>query len=368
MSTVNLIKLLKRFDGVAVIDLDIPIDLRSGELIHIAGPAGAGKTILAQLIAGLIPLDDGEIFIDGHLMNTVLPGMRKIGLMLGEDGLWPHLSVAENVGIGLKGSGLTRREQRAKIEAALAAAKIESQGDQRIDKLTQALKRRVALARALAISPALLVLDDPFASLDARAREELRDDIRQVVAEEQVTTIILTSNSREAMALSERVAILDLGRIIQVGSPMDLYNHPSNAFVARFLGDVNLIQGQVEGPGGRGELIIRTPIGRLIATATTGPLAVGTPVTLAIRPEALSISPHVPSGANRFPATVERQVFLGEVRQIFLRAPADWPLTALALQSQSGGLREGQSLAVSLMPDQIALLASKIPTGERIIA
>lgn len=367
MSTVSLIKLLKRFDGIAVVDLDIPLDLRSGEVLYVLGPSGAGKTLLARLIAGLTPLDDGEIFFDGRLMNSEPPLVRKVGLMLGDDGLWPHLSVAENVGLGLRGRGYARRERRDKVEEALATVKIESHTEDRVENLTQIQRRRTALARALAVDPLLLVLDEPLGQLDQRGRDEFREDLQRIFADKRITTIVLTSSAREALAMAERVAILDLGRIIQVGPPLHVYNHPANALVARFSGDVNLIPGQVEGPGGRGELVIRSPIGRMIALTSSNSITVGTPVTLAIRPESMSISAQIPAGANRFPATVERQVFLGEVRQIYLRGPSDWPLMALTLQSQSGGLREGQSLSVSILPEFVVLLTGKNPLGESLI-
>ncbi len=368
MSTVSVIKLVKRFDGIAVVDLDVPLDLRSGEVLHIVGPSGAGKTVLARMIAGLLPLDDGEIFFDGKLINSDAPFARKVGLMLAEDGLWPHLTVADNVELGLKGRGFGRKERREKVEQALGSMKIESHADHRPERLSQAQQRRCAFARALVIDPNLLILDDPLGKLDGPSRDEFREDLRRVLSEDRVTTLVLSANPRDALAMAERMAVLDLGRIIQVGTPLDLYNHPGNALVARFLGDVNLIQGQVEGPGGRGEIVVRTPIGRLITQANLGMLAAGSPVTLAIRPEALAIGAHVPMGANRFPATVERQVFLGEVRQIHLRGPADWPLLALALQSQSGGLREGQSLSVSILPEFIIVLGTRPQMGERLLA
>ena len=165
---------------------------------------------------------------------------------------------------------------------------------------------------------------------------------------------------------------MDLGRIVQDGDPGDVYNRPTDAFVARFLGPTNLIQGQVEGTGSRGEIIVRTPFGRLIGQ-TTSPsadgvgglsnapdgLPAGTPVTVSIRPESLAIGNAVPSGSNRFPATIERLVFLGDVRQIHLRGPNDWPVQALALQSLSRNLREGQSLTLSVPPEQVVVLPGK---------
>jgi spermidine/putrescine transport system ATP-binding protein len=170
---------------------------------------------------------------------------------------------------------------------------------------------------------------------------------------------MLTNDVREALALAQKLAVIDLGKVVQSGAPDSVYNRPSDAFVARLLGQTNLVQGQVEGQGTRGDVIVRTPFGRLIGQTTAGVLPGGTPVTVSIRPESLSISPVVPPGANRFPATVERLVFMGEVRHVHLRGPGDWPVFVLALQSQSQGVREGQSLTLSVSPEHVVVLAGK---------
>jgi ABC-type Fe3+/spermidine/putrescine transport system ATPase subunit len=217
---------------------------------------------------------------------------------------------------------------------------------------------RVALARALVVGPELLILDEPLGRLEPRARGEFREEIRRLHDRSRATTLILTREAREALAQADRLAVMDLGKIVQVGTPAEVYNRPADAFVAQFLGPANLLQGQVEGMDSRGEVVVRTPIGRLIGLAPAGPLAGGAAVTVAIRPEALGLGP-VPPGANRFAATLERLVFLGELREVHLRGPGDWPVTALALQSLSQGLREGQSLTVSILPDQVVVLPGK---------
>ncbi len=171
--------------------------------------------------------------------------------------------------------------------------------------------------------------------------------------------LILTSDAREALAEADRLAVMDLGRIVQMGLPGEVYNRPDETFVAQFLGPTNLLQGHMESTDARQEAVVRTPIGRLIGLAPRHETPEGTPVTVAIRPEALMLGATVPSGSNRFHATVERQVFLGEMRQVSLRGPGDWPITALALQSQSQGIREGQSLTVSVAPGFVIILPGK---------
>jgi ABC-type Fe3+/spermidine/putrescine transport system ATPase subunit len=361
MTGVVLQGLVKRLDRVAVVDLDpaVPLEVAPGELMLVLGPSGSGKSTLARLIAGLDAPDEGEVRFGDRVLNGVPPEDRKVGVVFQDDALWPHLTVAENVGYGLRARGIGRRERRSRVEEALAAARLDGLGDRRPDSLSGLQRQRVALARALVVEPDLLLLDEPLGRLEGRVRAEFRDDIRRVHAESRATTLVFTHEPREALALADRIAVIDLGRIIQVGTPAEVYNHPANAFAAQFLGPVNLLQGQAESGDARGETVVRTSIGRLIGRAGAGPVPPGTPVTVAIRPESLGLGPTVPPGDNRFAATVERQVFLGEVRQVHLRGPNDWPIIALALQSRSQGLREGQSLTVSVPPESVVVLPSR---------
>src|SRR5262249_49175686 len=222
---------------------------------------------------------------------------------------------------------------------------------------------RAALARALISDPELLILDEPLDGLEPRHQGEFREDIRRIHAVRETTTLILSHDPRESLALADRLAVMDLGKVVQSGRPGEIYNRPADSFVAQFLGPSNLIQGHLEGSESRGEVVVKTPLGRLVGQAPPDPLPGGTPVMVAIRPESLSLGPTVPPRANRFAATLERQVFLGELREIHLRGPNDWPVTALALQSQSGGLREGQSLTVSVPSEFVIVLPSRFATA-----
>ena len=358
MIRVVLENLVKRSDGVAIVD-GASLEIRPGELTVLAGPSGAGKTTLARLVAGLLPLDDGEIYFDGRLVHDLPPEARRVGLVFQDDALWPHLTVAQNLAYPLRVRGVSRKDRKAQVAEALGSARLDSLAGLRPEALTGLQRQRVALARALVLEPDLLILDDPLGRLEDRVRGEFRDEIRRVVAEAEATTLVLTSDPREALALADHLAVIDLGKVLQAGPPSAVYNRPVDAFVARFLGPVNLIHGQVDSTDPRGDLVVRTPLGRLVGRSDAGPLPSGSPATVAIRPEALATGPGAPFDANRFAATVERLVFLGEVRQVHLRGPNDWPVVAVALQSQSGALREGQGLTVHVSPDHVVVLPAR---------
>ena len=169
----------------------------------------------------------------------------------------------------------------------------------------------------------------------------------------------------EALALADRLAVMDLGRILQFGTPQELYSRPLDVFVARMLGPTNLLQGQVESQvtEAKGEVVVRTPLGRLIGQMIPGQTGPGAPVTISVRPETVSLGPSTPAGWNRFPATIERIIFRGELRQIHARGPGDWPIIVSAFQSQSQYLREGQSLTLSVAPEHVVVLSGKFAVG-----
>jgi ABC-type Fe3+/spermidine/putrescine transport system ATPase subunit len=363
--------LVKRYDRVAVVD-GASLEIEPGEITCLLGPSGAGKTTLARLLAGLEAPDDGELYFDERLVNGVSPQERRVGMVFQDDALWPGMTVAENVGYGLAVRKVSRSERRERVAEALGALRIDSLASKHPDELSGSQRQRAALARALASRPELLILDDPLGRLEPRVRDEVRDELRRLHAETGLTTLVLACDPREAMALADRVAVMDLGKIVQVGPPHEVYNRPAGAFVAHFLGPTNLVQGQVEGHGGLCEVIVRTPFGRLIGRTSPAaepppvngsePLPLGTPVTLSIRPESLVLGGAVPADSNRFPATIDRVVFLGEVRKVYLRGPGGWPALALALQVGSESLREGQSLTVSVPPERVVVLPGKYAT------
>jgi len=358
--------LVKRYGQVAAVD-GASLEIAPGELFCLLGPSGAGKTVLARLVAGLEDRDDGEIYFNERIVHALPPHERRVGLVFPDFALWPGMTVAENVAYPIKLKGLKGPERGQRVGEILTMLRIDSLGGKKPEQLSRAQALRVAVARAVVTGPELLILDEPLEQFDTRGREEVWDEIRRLRGELGVTTLLLTRVVPEALAHADRLAVMDLGRVLQVGPPQELYNHPVDVFVARLLGPTNLLQGQIDGNGSefRREVVVRTPLGRLVAKATGSgsTLAQGTPVTISIRPETLSLGPSIPPDWNRFPATIERILFRGAIRQVDLRGPGDWPITARVLQNQSPGLREGQSLTLSVSPEFVTLLPGKFAVG-----
>jgi putative spermidine/putrescine transport system ATP-binding protein len=353
-------RLEKRFGAIAAVD-GASLELRPGEMTYVLGPPGAGKTTLARLVAGLESPDYGEIYFGDRLVHTLPAVERGAGMVFQDLGLWPGLTVVENVGYPLKIQKMPRPDRRRRVSEVLAALRIDSLAGRRPEGLTPQQRLRTALARALVTRPGFLVLDEPLGSLEPRAREECWDDLRRVHAEAGVTILVFTDDPVEALALADRLAVMDLGKILQFGAPQELYSRPLDVFVARMLGPTNLLQGQVEShvTEAKGEVVVRTPLGRLIGQMIPGQAGPGAPVTISVRPETVSLGPSTPPGWNRFPATVERIIFRGELRQVHARGPGDWPIIVSALQSQSQSLREGQSLTLSVAPEHVVVLPGK---------
>jgi ABC-type Fe3+/spermidine/putrescine transport system ATPase subunit len=358
--------LVKRYGPVLAVE-GASLEIRPGELACVLGPEGAGKTTLGRLLAGLETPEDGEVYLDDRMVQALPPHQRGIGVVFTDLALWPGLTVAEHVDYPLKVQGRTRAERRRRTAETMTLLRIDSLAARRPDQLSPPQALRVALARTLVTEPGFLILDDPLASFPERLRGEAWDEVRRIRGELGLATLLLTRSAADALAHADRLAVMDLGRFLQVGTPQDLYAQPADVFVARLLGPTNLLQGQVDGGGGeaRREVVVRTPLVRLVARATLPGLAPGSSVTISIRPETLALGPTVPPDWNRFPATIERIIFRGGLRQLELRGPGDWPVTASALQGQSLGLREGQGVTLSVAPEFVTLLPGKfaVPAG-----
>jgi len=271
--------------------------------------------------------------------------------------LWPHMTVAENVAFGLREQRLPKGEVTARVEAALESTEMRAAGPRRVDELSGGEQQRVALARALVVRPRCLLLDEPLASLDARLRRSMREQIRRICKSFGMTTIYVTHDQKEALAVADRVAVMQKGRILQVGSPREVYRRPSSRAVARFVGETNLIEGRVTSADGSG-IALESPIGALVATPEQGVAArPGDRVWISIRPESLRLTDGAaaPAGRNHLRARRGETVYLGELAEHRLHV-AGHTLTTFELNPSFAPPVAGGELAVHVDAADVVIL------------
>jgi iron(III) transport system ATP-binding protein len=285
------------YGGAPVLD-DISLDVARGEFFAFLGPSGSGKTTLLRLIAGFGTPSAGRILIGERDLTRLPPWSRNVGMVFQSYALWPHMTVAKNVAFGLERRKFSRPEIERKVSAALDLVGLAALAGRRPAQLSGGQQQRVALARTLVIEPEVLLLDEPLSNLDAKLRGDMRSELRQLQRKLGLTAIYVTHDQEEANAVADRIAVLDQGRIQQIGTPLDLYDHPANRFVATFVGTANLIEGRIE-PDGR-----FTGAGGLTLGGLQGPAG---PACISIRPQDVTV---VQAGGG-IAATVGAREFLG---------------------------------------------------------
>jgi putative spermidine/putrescine transport system ATP-binding protein len=298
----------KRFGDVHALK-DATLAIRRGELMTLLGPSGCGKTTLLNLIAGFIAADGGEIEIDGQRVNDLPTYKREIGMMFQNYALFPHMSAADNVGYGLRMRGVPKLEVQRRVDEALALVRLTGVEERRPSQLSGGQQQRVALARALVISPKVLLLDEPFSALDRNLRASMQIEIKEIQRQLGVTTVFVTHDQSEALALSDRLAVMFEGCIRQVGTPAEIYRRPADRFVASFVGDVNVLPARVDSIGGE---TVTVALGQERVTVRAAALAGGSAaerVELFVRPEQLRLVGYGESAA--IGGTVAAHVYQG---------------------------------------------------------
>ncbi|MFN5569211.1 MAG: ABC transporter ATP-binding protein [Bradyrhizobium sp.] len=274
----------KRFGAATVLDR-VDLTIRRGELVTLLGPSGCGKTTLLRAIAGLSPPDTGTIALAGRDVTHVPPHRRNVGVVFQSYALFPHLTVAGNVAFGLKVRGAPKAEIDRAVQRALALVKLGHLGGRRISALSGGQQQRVALARAIAVEPDVLLFDEALSALDRKLREEMQIELRRLLQDVKATAIFVTHDQDEALTMSDRVAVMNKGRIEQLAAPRELYARPASLFALNFVGLSTRIAGQVVG-GQDGMVDVVTPVGRLSAR---GAFQLGASVIVATRPEQLRL-------------------------------------------------------------------------------
>ena len=309
MAIVELQNVTKRYgDVVAVSDLSLRVE--HGEFVALLGPSGCGKTTTLQMLAGFVEATLGDIRIDGKPMRGIPPHKRNIGVVFQSYALFPHLTVLDNVGFGLKMRNVERDEIAKRVRRALDLVQLVSLDQRYPRELSGGQQQRVALARALVIEPSVLLLDEPLSNLDANLREQMRFEIREIQKRIGITTVFVTHDQNEAMAAADRLVVMSKGEIRQVGSAREIYERPRDLFVAGFIGQANLLRGTVTAVrDSEADLALAT--GSSVTARHDGRAKVGESRTLSLRPEDLRFAPEQDPGMNNVTGTVARVNYLG---------------------------------------------------------
>jgi ABC-type Fe3+/spermidine/putrescine transport system ATPase subunit len=327
--SVEIQEVTRRFGAVTAVD-GVSLAIGRGEFFALLGPSGCGKTTLLRMIAGLEAPDAGTIRIGGHDVTRVPPHKRPANMVFQQYALFPHLSVEENVGFGLAYQGVPRAERAGKVAAALARVRLDGLGERRPDQLSGGQRQRVALARALVLAPEVLLLDEPLAALDPNLRREVQLELKGLQRELGISFVFVTHDREEALAMSDRLAVMNAGRVEQVGTPAAVFEAPETEFTARFLGATNVFTAAVRRQED-GLLALELPDGTPLAVPDAGRERLRRePVRFVVRPEKLALRA-VPSPAEvSLPVTVEERVYHGASTEWIVRGRGGERFTVLA--------------------------------------
>ena len=348
---VELTHVTKAFDTTLAVN-DVSLKIERGEFFFLLGPSGCGKSTFLRILAGFYKPDTGELRFDDTVMNNVPPHQRNTGMVFQNYALWPHMSVAENIEYGLTLRKLEKSERQEKITRALQMVQMEDYHDRAVNTLSGGQQQRIALARALVVEPSVLLLDEPISNLDAALRQQMRDEIKQIHDRTNITTFYVTHDQVDALSMAHRMAIMQDGVIVQVGTPREVYQFPKNAFVASFIGETNFISGKVQHTS-NGAATIETPVGTLHSKTVYRELTQGASVQCSIRPEALIVDSNGSGSVeNRVNATVTAVNYLGRVEEYQLVA-ADIPLKAVHYNPGTEAKRPGDTIQLVISAEAV---------------
>ena len=304
----------------ALQSVDIEVD--EGEFFALLGPSGCGKTTLLRILAGFESPTQGEVFIDGQAMSAVPPNRRPVNMVFQNYAIFPHLNVRQNLAYGLRRERLPKAELDAVIERALALIKLEGFGERRSDQLSGGQRQRVALARALVKQPKVLLLDEPLGALDKRLREQMQVELRALQQEVGITFVFVTHDQEEALSMSDRIAVMSEGRVLQVDTPERLYERPASREVADFIGTMNFVEGEVEAVDGATATVNAGSLGRVSAAMSEQRFGRGSRVLIAIRPEKIAVSREKPGARfNVVRGRVAAASYLGDRSHLRVDVP-----------------------------------------------
>jgi spermidine/putrescine transport system ATP-binding protein len=356
---VYLVALTKRFDDVLAV-AGITLEIPGGEFFSILGPSGCGKTTTLRLVAGFEQPTSGAIFLDGIDMTGRPPHKRNVNTVFQSYALFPFLNVADNVAFGLRYQKVGKAERAKRVGEALELVRLSGYERRRPGQLSGGQQQRVALARALVLRPAVLLLDEPLGALDAKLRRTLQVELKALQESVGITFLYVTHDQEEALTMSDRLAVMEAGKVAQIGTPVEVYEQPADAYVADFLGVSNLMDSTATAAAGGGPCRVR--LGDFELAADQGETGCTGPVKLAIRPERVRILPYEATGANHIPAMVERLVFLGSSTQVILRLAHGAEIQALFQNlGDPPAYQQGTAVQVLLPADALRVLPLGTP-------
>ena len=351
--------LVVRYGDVVAVD-NVSFDVRRGEHLTLLGPSGCGKTTMLRSIAGLERPSSGVIRIDGKAIYSSGDGInistekRGISMVFQSYGVWPHMTVFDNVAYGLRVRNMTRAAIEEKVDRALALVQMSKFARRSATKLSGGQQQRVALARALAFSPSVVLFDEPLSNLDAKLRNEMRLELRELQQKLKITSVYVTHDQEEALAISDRVIVMNAGCIEQIGAPEDIYDRPRTAFIADFVGSANIINGRVCGePTGVGCIRFECT-GGLVLQAYAQKAPTGKEQKVAIRTAYIQLAASAfPIGNNSVRGCISRRIFHGD----FIQYLIDWPAGQLVVRRPPTDMfSQGTDVAISFAPEHCVLL------------
>lgn len=353
-------QVVKRFGGVKAVN-EVSLTIRQGEIFTLLGPSGCGKTTTLRLIAGLDHPDGGRIFLRGRTIADAArgkflpPNKRNMGMVFQSYAIWPHKTVYENVAYPLRARRVPRKTMQERVGRVLDLVGLAELANRRGPDLSGGQQQRVALARALVYEPDILLLDEPFSNLDAKLREQIRVQMKALLREIQISVVFVTHDQAEALSLSDRIALMNQGSVVQTGNPLDLYNKPATAFVRDFFGRISLLPGTVGERAGESVAIeltgVQGPTVR-VPGLDSARFAKGASVIVSIRPEDIDVRKQG-AGVGDIDGTIASALFLGERFECVIRLSDSKTVFAYFPPTQE--IREGDRVSIRLVPDRVSV-------------
>ncbi|MCP4471638.1 MAG: ABC transporter ATP-binding protein [Gammaproteobacteria bacterium] len=327
----------KHFGSIVAVD-DIDVEINRGEFFALLGPSGCGKTTLLRMLAGFEIPTRGEIFIDGEQMSGVAPYRRPVNMVFQNYAIFPHLNVFQNIAFGLRKDRLAGDELKTRVNNALSLIKMKEFGERKPEELSGGQRQRVALARALVKNPKVLLLDEPLGALDKSLREQMQLELRQLQKIVGVTFVFVTHDQEEALTMSDRIAVMSAGKVLEVGSPDDLYERPQTRFVAEFLGTMNVFDGSVHARDGDSYIVDTRDLGRIRAGVGAQEFSDGEKISVALRPENLKIvnsqtSEDIDGSVS---GVMSNTAYFGNSAQVYVTLDGSEQALVVSIQNQDG--------------------------------